>query len=290
MDEAILQKVQEALTDNDKVFRRSNIEHVYKRTRNEWQKRMVNLLVQTGKDLVQTGKDLVQTKEGINYLQILLSSIVSEHLRSDLESSSNLTHEEEKYAKYGLAKSTILDSGSTTHICNDLSCMYDYVEQKGSMLAGKAECQILGYRKDSSQTLHHQMNAKNIHWDSRTRELYHKNGVLCYTPRHFGQTVLRYVLIDATFFVQMENDLGQMEDKKIQVAISTRNDLPKEGTPQKEQSHEKDRTIIIQDSTNDVSVPMKGSAPWPTPDLSSPILQSEHEDEDDDIDELSIMY
>jgi hypothetical protein len=58
----------------------------------------------------------------------------------DPKSSSYLTHEEEKYVKYGLAKSTILDSGSTTHICNDRSCIYDYVKQKGSMLVGKAEC------------------------------------------------------------------------------------------------------------------------------------------------------
>jgi hypothetical protein len=35
---------------------------------------------------------------------------------------------------------------------------------------------------------------------------------------------------------------------------------------------------------------MKGSVLWPTPNLLSPILQLEHEDEDDDIDELSIMY
>jgi hypothetical protein len=63
-----------------------------------------------------------------------------------------------------------------------------------------------------------------------------------------------------------------------------------QGTPQQEQSHENDSMRIIQDSTNDVSVPTKGSVPWPTPDLSSPILRSEHEDEDDDIDELSIMY
>jgi hypothetical protein len=58
----------------------------------------------------------------------------------DLKSSSYLTHKEKKYAKYRLAKSTILDSGSTTHICNDRSRIYDYVEQKGSMLVGKAEC------------------------------------------------------------------------------------------------------------------------------------------------------
>lgn len=67
--------------------------------------------------------------------------------RSLNDGASYLIQEEEKYAKYGLAKSTILDSGSTTHICNDRSWMYDYIEQKGSMLAGKAECQILGYGK-----------------------------------------------------------------------------------------------------------------------------------------------
>jgi hypothetical protein len=66
--------------------------------------------------------------------------------------------------------------------------------------------------------------------------------------------------------------------------------INEQGTPQQEQSHENDPTRIIQDSTNEVSVPTKGSAPWPIPDLSSPIPRSEHEDEDDDIDELSIMY
>ncbi|KFY93580.1 hypothetical protein V500_03649, partial [Pseudogymnoascus sp. VKM F-4518 (FW-2643)] len=43
---------------------------------------------------------------------------------------------------------------------------------------------------------------------------------------------------------------------------------------------------------NDINVYTKENpdAPWPTPDLSSPILQVEDEEEDDDIDELSIMY
>lgn len=145
------------------------------------------------------------------------------------EKSTYLVQEEEKYAKYGLAKSTILDSGSTTHICNDRSRIYDYKEQRGSMLAGKAECQILGYGKVrlalsepgaiNEIVLHNVayipgfltnivsldlMNEKDVHWDSRTRQLYHPNGVLCYTPRYFGQTVLQYVPIDASFFVQRE--------------------------------------------------------------------------------------
>jgi TolA-binding protein len=66
--------------------------------------------------------------------------------------------------------------------------------------------------------------------------------------------------------------------------------INEQDTPLQKQSHENDRTNEIHDSTNDASVPTKGSAPWPTPNLSSPILQLEHEDEDDDIDELSIMY
>ncbi|KFY83045.1 hypothetical protein V500_10202 [Pseudogymnoascus sp. VKM F-4518 (FW-2643)] len=171
--------------------------------------------------------------------------------RSLNDGASYLTQEEEKYAKYGLAKSTILDSGSTTHICNDRSRMYDYVEQKGSMLAGKAECQILGYGKVrltlseprgvKEITLHNvayipgfltniasldQMNEKDVHWDSRTRELYHKNGVLCYTPRYYGQTVLQYVPIDATFFGQIGKDLVQTEEKSVIEETSSKDDPP----------------------------------------------------------------
>lgn len=102
------------------------------------------------------------------------------------------------------------------------------------MLAGKAECQILGYGKVrltlskprgvKEITLHKvayilgfltniasldQMNKKDVHWDSQTRELYHTNRVLCYTLKYYGQTVLQYVPIDASFFVQKEESLRQ---------------------------------------------------------------------------------
>jgi hypothetical protein len=320
IDEAILQKVQEALADNDKVFRRNNIKHVYKRTHDEWQKnkggkssrtngkgprtneggnqlpanfatinctkRKVHSTKSTKKipmsfathnaTTTRTNKNNPQTIKGNAHFenQKHIDNWPKQHtdvLRryKDPKSSSYLTHKEEKYVKYGLAKSTILNSRSTIHICNNRSRIYDYVKQKGSMLTGKAECQILGYGKVrltlseprgvKEIILHNvayipgfltniasldQMNAKNVHWDSRTRELYHKNGVLCYTPRHFRQTVLQYVPIDATFFVQMENDLREMEDKNIQVATSTWNDPLKEEALVQEASLTKEESFV----------------------------------------------
>ncbi|KFZ04898.1 hypothetical protein V502_09990 [Pseudogymnoascus sp. VKM F-4520 (FW-2644)] len=90
------------------------------------------------------------------------------------------------------------------------------------------------------------MNEKDVHWDSRTRELYHKNGVLCYTPRYYGQTVLQYVPIDATFFGQMGKDLVQTEERSVIEETSSKDDPPnKEDIVREVQASSKQQTTLF---------------------------------------------
>jgi hypothetical protein len=130
---------------------------------------------------------------------------------------------------YELARSTILDSGATIHVCNDRTRFYNLkecAEESSYLLAGDQRIQIEGFGsvdiqvqigKDtkSVRTITLQDTAlvssfhtsvaslkrfiqKGVHWNTATEGLTYRGQPFCNTPVIHGQWVLEYIKNDNT--------------------------------------------------------------------------------------------